>query len=186
MKLKINAAKSRVCPVEEVEFLGFQLRGKRLAATQAAGAEFRQRVKELTGRSWGVSRPYRIRELNRYLRGWGGSFSLGLKWRLVEEWDQWLRRRLRMGWWKRWRGVRCRVRELWKLGCDQQRAVHTARTRQSFWRRSRTSATPLGMTNEWLTQPGRVSLGDLWSAVHDPETNQQHRRKPEPANLWGW
>lgn len=186
LKLKINAAKSRVSTVEEVEFLSFQLRGKRIVATEAAVADMRHRVKELTGRSWGVSMPYRVRELNSYLRGWCGYFSIGLKWRSVVEWDKWLRRRMRMCWWKRWRGVRCRVRELLKLGCDQKRAVQTALTRKSFWRLSRTYATQLGMTNGWLSQQGLVSLGDLWSAVHYPESKTKLRQSPEQASLWGW
>lgn len=186
LKLKINVAKSRVCAVEEVEFLSFRLRGKRIVATAAAVAAMRYRVKELTGRSWGVSMPYRVRELNNYLRGWCGYFSIGLTWRSVVAWDKWLRRRMRMCWWKRWRGVRCRVRELLKLGCDQKRAVHTALTRKSFWRLSRTYATQLGMTNDWLSEQGLVSLGDLWSAVHYPESKANRRREPEQTNLWGW
>ena len=186
LKLKINTAKSRVCGVEEVEFLSFKLRGKRIVASEAAVREMRHRVKELTGRSWGVSMRHRIKELNSYLRGWCGYFSLGLKWRSVVEWDKWLRRRMRMCWWKRWRGVRCRVRELLKLGCDQKRAVQTALTRKSFWRLSRTYATQLGMTNDWLKEQGLVSLGDLWSAVHYPESKAKRRSKPEQANLWGW
>ena len=91
-----------------------------------------------------------------------------------------------MCWWKRWRGVRCRVRELLKLGCDPKRAVQTALTRKSFWRLSRTYATQLGMTNDWLNQQGLVSLGDLWSAVHYPESKAKLRPEPEQTNLWGW
>jgi len=45
LKLKINAGKSRVCGMEEVEFLSFTLRGKRLAASEAAVAEFRHRAR---------------------------------------------------------------------------------------------------------------------------------------------
>ena len=186
LKLKINAAKSRVCTMEEVEFLSFKLRGKRIVASEAAVREMRHRVKELTGRSWGASMRYRIKELNSYLRGWCGYFSLGLKWRSVVEWDKWLRRRMRMCWWKRWRGVRCRVRELLKLGCDQKRAVQTALTRKSFWRLSRTYATQLGMTNDWLKEQGLASLGELWSAVHYPQSKAKLRQQPEQANLWGW
>ena len=129
---------------------------------------------------------HRIRELNSYVRGWFGYFSIGVKWRSVEAWEKWLRRRLRMCWWKRWRGVRRRVKELLKLGCDEKRAVTAAMSRKSFWKLSKTYATQLGMTNEWLKQQGMVSLGELWSAVHYPECKPKSRREPEPVNLWGW
>jgi RNA-directed DNA polymerase len=186
LKLKINAAKSRVGGIEEMEFLSFTLRGKRIVASEAAVAEFRHRVKGLSGRSWGVSMQYRIKELNSYVRGWFGYFSIGLKWRSVVEWEKWLRRRLRMCWWKRWRNVRRRVRELMKLGCDEKRAVTAAMSRKSFWRLSRTYATQLGMTKDWLSRQGLVSMGELWSAVHYPQTKTKPRPEPEGVNLWGW
>ena len=129
---------------------------------------------------------YRIRELNSYVRGWFGYFSLGLKWRSVEAWEKWLRRRLRMCWWKRWRTVRRRVRELLKLGSDEKRAVTAALSRKSFWRLSRTYATQLGMSNEWFREQGGVSLGELWSAVHYPQTKTQPRPTPGAVSLWGW
>jgi RNA-directed DNA polymerase len=186
LKLKVNLAKSRVCGIGEMEFLSFTLRGKRIAASESAEAEFRRRVKELTGRSWGVSMRYRIKELNSYMRGWFGYFSMGVKWRTVEAWEKWLRRRLRMCWWKRWRGVRRRVKELIKLGCDEKRAVTAAMSRKSFWKLSKTYATQLGMTNEWISQQGLVSLKELWSAIHHPESKPKARPEPEPVNLWGW
>ncbi len=129
----------------------------------------------------------RLEELTSYLRGWAGYFSIGLTWRSVEQWDKWLRRRMRMCWWKRWRGVHTRVRELMKLGSDRKRAIYAALSRKSFWRLSRTYATQLGMTNEWLSTQGMVSLCDLWSAVHYPDTRQAKSGiQPEQANLWGW
>jgi len=139
---------------------------------------------------------YRIKELNSYLRGWFGYFSIGLKWRSVVEWEKWLRRRLRMCWWKRWRKVRRRVRELMKLGCDEKRAVTAAMSRKShsapsswprgFWRLSRSYATQLGMSKEWFSRQGVISLGELWSAVHHPQSKTPPRPAPERINLWGW
>ena len=64
--------------------------------------------------------------------------------------------------------------------------MQTALARKSFWRLSRTYATQLGMTNEWLSGQGLVSLGELWSAVHYPGSKAKLRHAPEPANLWGW
>jgi len=188
LRLRVNAAKSRVCRTEEAEYLGFAVRKKTFRASAQAVAEFRHRVKKLTGRSWGVSMRYRIGQLNLYVRGWSGYFALGLKWREVEAWDKWLRRRLRMCWWKRWRRVRRRVAELLKLGCDKHRAISAAMSRKSFWRLSRTYATQLGMSNQWLAGQGIISLSERWIAVHHPTST-----KPEPAasprsrvNLWGW
>ena len=187
LKLRINAAKSRVCRTTEAEYLGFQVRQKSFRASAEAVAGFRHEIKQLTGRSWGVSMRHRIGQLNAYVRGWCGYFALGLKWREVEAWDKWLRRRLRMCWWKRWRNPRRRVAELVKLGCDRRRAIMAASSRRSYWRLSRTYATQLGMSKQWLTEQGVPSMSACWKAEHHPKS-----ARPEPAaggtrvHLWGW
>jgi hypothetical protein len=59
--LKVNVAKSQVAPMSECAFLGFTIKGKKIRWTYKALADFKHRIKELTGRSWGVSMEYRLR-----------------------------------------------------------------------------------------------------------------------------
>jgi hypothetical protein len=54
-------AKSQVAPMSECAFLGFTIKGKKIRWTYKALADFKHRIKELTGRSWGVSMEYRLR-----------------------------------------------------------------------------------------------------------------------------
>ncbi len=81
-------------------------------------------------------------------------------------WDQWLRRRLRMCYWKQWRKVRTKVRNLLALGTGQRQAILTALSSKSYWHRSRTLATQTGMTNDWLRRQGLISMRDLWMNAH--------------------
>jgi len=53
LKLKVNPAKSKVAPMSECSFLGFTIKGKKIRWTDKALANFKHRVRELTGRSWG-------------------------------------------------------------------------------------------------------------------------------------
>lgn len=69
LPLEINESKSTVGPPKEGRFLGFTFHGTRLAWASEAFQDFRHHVPKLTGRSWGVSRTYRIRKLNEYIRG---------------------------------------------------------------------------------------------------------------------
>jgi RNA-directed DNA polymerase len=55
LKLSVNESKSRVCRTEAVVFLGFTFRGTKLRWSDDAFADFKHRVRQLTGRSWGVS-----------------------------------------------------------------------------------------------------------------------------------
>jgi hypothetical protein len=59
-------AKSQVAPMSECAFLGFTIKGKKIRWTYKALADFKHRIKELTGRSWGVSMEYRLRKLGQY------------------------------------------------------------------------------------------------------------------------
>jgi RNA-directed DNA polymerase len=169
LKLEINESKSTVGPTKECVFLGFTFQGTRIYWSHEAFQDFRHRLRELTGRSWGVSMAYRIRKLNEYIRGWIQYFGLSQYYRPLPELDAWLRRRLRMCFWKQWRYVRTKVRELLKLGTAKKTAILTALSRKGPWHLSRTLATQTGMTNQWLSESlGLVSIRALWIALHYP------------------
>ena len=55
LKLEINETKSTVGPTNECTFLGFTFHGTRIYWSQEAFQDFRHRLRQLTGRSWGVS-----------------------------------------------------------------------------------------------------------------------------------
>ncbi|MFN9915999.1 MAG: group II intron maturase-specific domain-containing protein, partial [Pirellulaceae bacterium] len=52
---------------------------------------FKRRIRELAGRSRGISLPQRLAELRRSVQGWTGYFALAAQMRLFEPFDQWLR-----------------------------------------------------------------------------------------------
>ena len=168
LKLRVNPDKSRVCRTNNCEFLGFTFRGTKIYWTDRAFGEFQRRVKRLTGRSWRVSMSYRIQKLNEYLRGWMGYFGISEYYRPFEDIDPWIRRRIRMCFWKQWRYARTKVRELVKLGTRLKTAIDTAISRKGPWRLSRTLATQTGMTNQWLTQLGLLNVKELWCKIHYP------------------
>jgi RNA-directed DNA polymerase len=166
LKLVVNEQKSRVVRTDECVFLGFTFRGKKLRWSDEAFEDFRHRVRRLTGRSWGVSMSYRLHKLAQYLRGWLGYFGISDYYRPIPELDGWIRRRIRMCYWKQWRRVRTRVRHLLALGTPRRHAILTALSRKAYWRLSRTLATQTGMTNAWLKAQGLVSVRDLWMRAH--------------------
>jgi len=162
LKLPVNEHKSRVAKINDVEFLGFCFKGTKLRWSDAAFDDFKHRIRKLTGRSWGVSMDYRLYKLNEYLRGWVGYFGISQYYRPVPGIDDWIRRRIRMCYWKRWRYVRTKVRHLLALGTGKRHAILTALSSKSYWRLSKTLATNSGMSNDWLKQQGLISFRDLW------------------------
>jgi RNA-directed DNA polymerase len=167
LRLVVNQEKSRIMPSDGVEFLGFVFRGKRatIQVSEKNVQKCKQRIRELTGRSRGISMTQRLGELRRYLQGWAGYFSLAAQLKLFDTLDQWIRRRLRMCFWKRWRFVRTRVQNLLALGVPRRQAFRHAKSRKGPWHMAKTIASGVGMTNAWLQDQGLVSLKSLWAKL---------------------
>ena len=162
LKLKVNLAKSKVAPMSECAFLGFTIKGKKIRWTDKALANFKHRVKELTGRSWGVSMEYRLRQLGQYLRGWTAYFGISQHYRPVPELDEWIRRRLRMCYWKQWRWARTKIKNLLALGVNLKSAIQHGVSSNSYWQMSRTPVIQQAVSNAWLKEQGLLSVKDLW------------------------
>ena len=78
LRLVVNQQKSRVVTSEEFEFLGFAFVKSRATINVAAKSirKFKHRIREITGRSRGISMERRLTKLRRYVRGWMGHFGL--------------------------------------------------------------------------------------------------------------
>ena len=88
LKLKVNEQKSAVARPWERKFLGFSFTNagipKRRIAPKAAD-RFKERIRELTNRTRGVSLERMADELTRYLRGWIGYFKRRRCWRNLND-----------------------------------------------------------------------------------------------------
>lgn len=166
LKLPVNEKKSQVAKIDQCVFLGFTFRRGKLRWSDAAFADFKHRLRELTGRSWGVSIEHRFQKLGQYLRGWLGYFGISEYYRPIPELDEWLRRRARMCYWKQWRLCRTKISHLLALGVSKRTAILTGISSKSYWHLSRSQATQVGMTNDWLKAQGLVSIRDLWMKAH--------------------
>ncbi len=166
--LEVNETKSKVARLDECTFLGFSIIRGKIRWSQKSEKEFKRRIKELTGRSWGVSMAYRLKKLREYMRGWIGYFGISEYYKPIPPLDQWMRRRLRMCYWKMWKRPKKRFKELRKLGLDDGQIKRVVSSRKGYWKLSRTLATNMGMGNAWLAEQGLISLKEQWSRIHYP------------------
>jgi RNA-directed DNA polymerase len=170
LKLEINEDKSRVSSTNQTEYLGFIFPGTKIRWSDKAFREFKRQVKLLTGRSWFVSMQHRLNRLATYVRGWMNYYGISEYYRPIPEIDQWLRRRIRMCFWKQWRYARTKIRNLLKLGTHPGVAIPMSLSRKGPWNGSRTLATQTGMTNQWLKDQGLLSVKEQWVRIHYPAT----------------
>ncbi len=167
LHLVFNLEKSRIVPTDELEYLGFCFVGARATINVSTKSieRFKHRVREITGRSRGISMDQRLGELQRLVRGWMGYFALAAQLKLFARLEQWIRRRIRCCYWKRWRHVRTRIRNLLALGVPRRQAIRHGKSRKGPWHLAKTIASGVGMTNAWLEQQGVLSLKTIWAGL---------------------
>jgi len=166
LKLKVNDQKSRVVPTSKSKFLGFTFYGKSLRWHPDSLVKFKRRIRELTGRSWGVSMEKRIKELNIYLRGWINYFGIAKGYQKCIDLDNWIRRRLRMCHWKQWKNARTRVKNLKRLGVSGDLEVTSGASQKGYWRNSKTKGINIALSLEYFEQKGLFSLRDRWVEIY--------------------
>lgn len=141
LHLLVNESKSAVGSAFGRKFLGYSLwvgRGgevKRAVAVKPL-ATFKQRIRELTGRSGGRSMPQVVERLRSYMLGWKGYFQLAQTPSVWRELDEWLRHRLRAIQLKHWKRGTTIHRELLKLGASVIVARRVAANSHCWWRNS--------------------------------------------------
>ncbi|MCU7806232.1 MAG: group II intron reverse transcriptase/maturase [Candidatus Thiodiazotropha sp. (ex Lucinoma borealis)] len=166
LKLKMNEQKSQVVPIAQSKFLGFSFKGKWLVWHPKALSQFQWNIRRLTKRTKGISMKIRIKELNQYLTGWIHYFGIANQYQLCVELDSWIRRRIRQCYWKQWRKVKTKVRNLLKLGVKQKLAVFCGMSSKSYWHSSKTEGINKGLSNKYLKDLGLVSLKEKWVVIH--------------------
>jgi RNA-directed DNA polymerase len=161
LKLKVNEQKSAVAQPKERKFLGFsftwQREPKRRIAPKAI-TRLKQRVRELTRRTRGVSVETMVKQLGRYLTGWRGYFGFCQTPSVLRSLDQWLRRRLRSVVWKQWKYARVRFAELSKRGVGKDLAAQTAGSAHGPWRLSNSPALTIALPNAYFASLGLTPL----------------------------
>jgi hypothetical protein len=162
LRLLVNRDKSKVAPLKESAFLGFNVCGKQVRRTDKAAHRFKQRIREITTRSKGISMSQRIKELARYCTGWFHYFKRGLRYAETLHWDQWIRRRVRLCYWKQWKLPRTRRRMLIKLGVHPDQVKLASRSRKGYWRMSSNSLVQTALNDAYLQSQGVPSLRNLW------------------------
>jgi len=139
LHLVVNESKSAVGSAFGRKFLGYSLwvgRGKvvKLKVADKPLETFRQRIRELTGRSGGRSMEQTVKKLRSYMLGWKGYFKHVETPKIWRHLDEWLRHRLRAIQLKHWKRGTTMYRELLRLGATPAVAKQVAANSRRWWR----------------------------------------------------
>ncbi|WP_425801730.1 group II intron reverse transcriptase/maturase [Desulfitobacterium sp. Sab5] len=167
--LKVNREKTVVDYVGKVKFLGFSFyryKGKtRIRIHPKSVVKMRRKVKELTSRSNGMGNETRATKLRRYIMGWINYFKIADIKKLLSDTDEWMRRRIRMIYWKQWKRLRTRFKMLKSLGVHKQKAWEYANTRKGYWRISNSPILSKSLNNETIKGFGFLFFSEYYRQV---------------------
>ena len=157
LKLKVNQAKSAVAQPRQRKFLGFSFTSEREPRRRIAPkaiARFKERIREQTRRTRGISLTQMVTQITTYLRGWLGYYDDCQTPSVLQTLESWLRRRLRSVVWKQWKRGRTRFRELRKRGVGKDLAAQTAGSPHGPWRIANSPALAIAMPNAYFAKLG--------------------------------
>lgn len=160
--LMVNREKSAVRPTKELSYLGFSFRQGRIVVSEDSLVEFKYRLKRYSSRNWSVSMQHRLYQMRQYIRGWMGYYGLSEVYRIWVPIDRWLRRRIRMCYWRQWKKAGRRFKNLVGLGTAPKIAGGFAKTSKGFWRIAQALGTHTAMTQDWLQEEGLIEIKQLW------------------------
>ena len=167
LRLKVNQAKTEVAHISKIKYLGYafyRYKGKyRFRVHPKTVAKMKAKIRKLTNKNNGWSNDYRKQKLKEYIRGWVNYFALADMKTLLQETDQWLRRKIRAVYWKQWKKVKTRYKMLKSLKLPEWKVHELANSRKGYWRMA--SVLNCALTNKIIAQLGYISMLDYYLKV---------------------
>ena len=165
--LKVNQAKTTVTHVSKTKYLGYAFyrnRGKcRFRVHPKSAKKMKGRIREITQKNKGWSNDYQRQKLAEYVRGWINYYKLADMKGLLAETDEWLRRRIRAIYWKQWKKVKTRYRNLRALKLEEWQVHQIANSRKGYWRTAQMLS--VALTNKIIAKLGYISMLDYYLKV---------------------
>lgn len=168
--LKVNMTKSKVSKPNDIKYLGFGFYKERYTGVYKAKPheisinKLKEKLKKLTSRSWSIAWEYRCLKIKQLITGWINYYRIGNFKTKCREIDKWIRFRIRMYLWKKWKTVKNREKQLRKLGAYPWQAKTWANCRKGY---ARCASTFLKIvTNQLLQRKGLPSMVDQYQLKH--------------------
>ena len=167
--LKVNRTKTSVAHISKVKYLGYSFyryKGKcRFRVHPKSVENMKNKIRELTDRSNGWGNEYRALKLTQFIRGWVNYFGKADMKSLLRSNDEWLRHRIRAIYWKQWKKVKTKFKELKKLGVEEEKAWICANMRNGNWYCSGYFVLQTAFNNKKLRELGYPTFTEFYLKI---------------------
>jgi len=162
LKLKVNRKKSTTGSPTKLKFLGFSLYrwAKRIGVRvhEKPLERLKKRLKAMTSRKRGGTIEQILAEISRLINGWLAYYRIADMKKYLQVINEWLRRRMRQIYWKRWKRLKTRHDNLVQFGVSSPKAWQWANTRKGYWCISGSPILTTTMNNRYFETLGFPDL----------------------------
>lgn len=109
---------------------------------------------------------YVLHNIKVYMQGWLNYYGIAEMKSTMEDWNGWLRRRIRMYIWKQWKKPKTMVENLKKLGMPEWQAYRNGNTRKGYWAVAGSGILNHTITNERLARRGYYDISEAYKSMH--------------------
>ena len=146
--------------------MGRNSRGTYIRVHAKAKKKAKDKLRRLTSRSQGRKLDTVVNNIKVFMRGWLGYYGIADMKNEIEDWNGWLRRRIRMYIWKQWKLPRTRVQKLIKYGMEPWKAYRNGNTRKGYWAIAGSGILHHTITNERLAHWGYYDISEAYKSLH--------------------
>jgi RNA-directed DNA polymerase len=164
LKLRVNPLKSAVDRPWNRKFLGYSMTfhfKPKLKVAPSSLKRLKAKLREIFRQGRGRNLRRVVAEVNEAAMGWVRYFRLSQVKGVIEDLDQWIRRKLRCILWRQWKRPKTRFKKMISLGLDRERAKASAGNGRGPWWNSGASHMNAAIPLLFLAKVGLVSLLDL-------------------------
>ena len=167
--LKVNREKTVVAYASGIKFLGYGFykgrNGFAMRLHEKSKAKMMAKVRELTSRSNLCTEVTWTMKLSRFIIGWINYFKLADMSATLKRVDEWMRRRIRMVYLKRWKRCKTKYRELRARGLGEDGSRRIAFSRKKYWRLAKCAETNFALNNKVLLNTGFIFFDTVYQSV---------------------
>jgi group II intron reverse transcriptase/maturase len=168
--LKVNRVKTVVAYAGTIKFLGYGFyKGKKgfgMRVHAKSIAKMQDKVRELTDRRRLRAKEAWTQSQTRFVTGWVNYFKLADMATFLQRTDEWMRRRIRMVFLKRWKKYKTKYQNLKHLGLNEDDARKIAYSRKGYWHIARGYEIGRALPNDRLERAGFKFFSTYYQSVH--------------------
>ena len=166
LKLKVNRLKSKVSRPNGSMLLGFSFyrskEGWQVRIAPKSLDTIKKKMKEKTKRNDPAPAKEKIKKIEAVIRGWVNYFAIAKGKSKMEELDELVRTRLRIGIWKQWKKPQTKRIHLIKIGVPKQKAYEWSNSRKGYCRVAHSPILCRALNNEYFTRLGYVGFTNYY------------------------